>query len=102
MLFLVNQEFTLKTTQLIYGKIISDGASYKMPASFRSSNINKAKRQLKKRNERQVYRKKNTDFIEKISILEFLEQFMIGAFLITLTQLEKTGLADIIFIPLEN
>ena len=77
-------------------------ASFKPPASFRSSNINKAKRQLKKRNERQVYRKKNTEFIEKISTFEFLEQFMIGAFLITLTQLEKTGLTGKIFIPFEN
>ena len=58
--------------------------------------------------------KKNTDFVEKIStiniqrknqmpfkLFEFLEQFMIGAFLITLTQLEKPGSSGKVFIPLE-
>ena len=47
-------------------------ASFKTPASFRSSNINKAKRQLKKRNERQVYRKKNTDLLKKSQLSNFL------------------------------
>ena len=32
---------------------------------------------------------------------EFLEQFMIGAFLTTWTQLEKTGSIGKVFIPLE-
>ena len=32
---------------------------------------------------------------------EFLEQFMIGTFLITLTQLEKTGSIGYVFNPLE-
>ena len=35
-------------------------------------------------------------------IFEFLEQFMIGAFLIILTQLEKTVSIGKIFIPLGN
>ena len=34
-------------------------------------------------------------------LFEFLERFMIGAFLITLTQLEKTGSIGKILIPLE-
>ena len=34
-------------------------------------------------------------------LFEFLEGFMIGAFLITLTQLEKTGSTLEVFIPLE-
>ena len=34
-------------------------------------------------------------------LFEFLEQFMIGAFLITLTQLEKTGSTGKVFIPLK-
>ena len=58
--------------------------------------------------------KKNTDFLETIfnfgisekksalfKLFEFLEQFMIGAFLITLTQFEKTGSTGKVFIPLE-
>ena len=32
---------------------------------------------------------------------EILEQFLIGAFLITLTQLEKAGTIAEVFIPLE-
>ena len=34
-------------------------------------------------------------------LFQFLEQLMIGAFLITLTQLEKTGSIGKVFIPLE-
>ena len=34
-------------------------------------------------------------------LFEFLERFMNGAFLITLTQLEKTGSTGEVFIPLE-
>ena len=34
-------------------------------------------------------------------LFEFLEQIMIGAFLITLTQLKKTGSIGKVFIPLE-
>ena len=57
---------------------------------------------------------KNTDFVEKIStfefqrkkmsfnLFEFLQQFMIGAVLMTLTQLEKTGSTDKVFIPQET
>ena len=35
-------------------------------------------------------------------IFEFLERFIIGVFLISLTQAEKTGSAGKIFIPLET
>ena len=35
------------------------------------------------------------------TLFEFLEQFMIGAFLIAWTQLEKTGSIGKVFIPLE-
>ena len=35
-------------------------------------------------------------------LLEFLEQFMIGAFLITLLQLRKTRSTGKVFIPLES
>ena len=57
--------------------------------------------------------KKNTDIVEKIStfefqrkkkpfkLFEFLERLMIGAFLITVTQLRKTGSTGKVFIPLE-
>ena len=34
-------------------------------------------------------------------LFEFLEQFMIGTFLLTLTKLEKTRSSGKIFIPLE-
>ena len=34
-------------------------------------------------------------------LFEFLEQILIGAFLITLIQLEKTGSTGKVFIPLE-
>ena len=34
-------------------------------------------------------------------LFEFQERFTIGAFLITLTQLEKTGSTGKVFIPLE-
>ena len=34
-------------------------------------------------------------------LFEFLERFMIGAFLITLSQLEETGSTGNFFIPLE-
>ena len=34
-------------------------------------------------------------------LFEFLERFMIGAILITLTHLEKTGSIGKVFIPLE-
>ena len=34
-------------------------------------------------------------------LFELLEEFMIGAFLITLTQLKKTGSIGKVFIPLE-
>ena len=55
--------------------------------------------------------KKNTEFLEKsqlsnfkeidaFKLFEFLEQIMIGAFLITGTQLEKTGSIGKVFIPL--
>ena len=36
-----------------------------------------------------------------LKLVEFLEQFMIGAFLITSTQLEKTRSIGKVFIPLE-
>ena len=58
--------------------------------------------------------KRNTDFVEKISsfelqrkkwmpfkLFEFLEQLMIGACLIALTKLDKTGSTGKVFIPLE-
>ena len=35
-------------------------------------------------------------------LFKSLERFMIGAFLITLTQLEKTGSTGKVFIPLET
>ena len=36
-----------------------------------------------------------------LKLFEFLKRFMIGAFLITLTQLDKTGSTGKVFIPLE-
>ena len=33
--------------------------------------------------------------------IEFLEHYMIGAFLVTLPQIEKTGSISKVFIPLE-
>ena len=49
---------------------------------------------------------KNTDLVEKFSTFDFqlfafLERFMISVFLITLTQLEKTGSIGKVFISLE-
>ena len=35
-------------------------------------------------------------------LFDFLEQFIVGAFLITITQLEKTGSTGEVFIPLET
>ena len=53
--------------------------------------------------------KKNTDFLGKSELSNFKEKnrcpperFMTGAFLIKLTQLEKTGSIGKIFIPLGN